>query len=231
MVHDIIAYLQIFNTLLTILLNLSPIVIFIPVIKSRQSYTNIPFMMLFFNLLNCVCWDCYWYRRMYIFPIICNSICWAISSIFFFIYLYYLSKKSLKKYFAFMMILALIETAIIFISSYVINLKIFGKILIVINVLMFVAPGQNILRVIKEKNYRLIPIVTTIISIICTGGWLVFGKIVNDINCIIANSLGLICSLFTSFIWLYYYLRAKIKKNKNKFYPEENSNDYNVEIK
>ena len=31
---------------------------------------------------------------------------------------------------------------------------------------MFVAPGQNILRVIKEKNYRLIPIVTTIISII-----------------------------------------------------------------
>ena len=50
-----------------------------------------------------------------------------------------------------MMILALIETAIIFISLYVINLKIFGKILIVINVLMFVAPGQNILRVI---NYQ-----------------------------------------------------------------------------
>jgi uncharacterized protein with PQ loop repeat len=99
------------------------------------------------------------------------------------------------------------------------------------NSLMFIAPGQNIIRVIKEKNYKLIPIATTLVAIICSGGWLLFGILVNDINCIISNLIGLVSSIFTTLIWVIYYLRSKIIRNKNKFYQEENIDNKNVEIR
>ena len=227
----IVKYLQVFNTLITIILNLSPIFVFIPVLKGRQKYTNIPFLMLIFNLLNCICWSCYWYRVSYMFPFFCNSVCYAISSAFFFIYLFFFAKKIVQKFCLYIFIVILVETIIVNISIYVIKLKIFGIILIVINVFMFIAPGQNIIRVCKEKNYKLIPIATTLVAIVCSGGWLLFGISVNDINCIIPNIIGLICSIFTTIIWIYYYFRAKIMKNKNKLYSEENINNNNVEIK
>jgi hypothetical protein len=129
------------------------------------------------------------------------------------------------------MILIIVATIIIYISIYVINIQIYGIILIVINVLMFIGPSQNIIRVIKEKNHRLIPIATTLVMIVCSGGWLLFGKIVNDLTCIIPNMIGLFFSVFNSLIWLSFYLKEKIKKNKNQFYPEENANNNNVEIK
>ena len=45
-------YLSIFNTVVTVFLNLSPAVVFINVAKGKEQYTNIPPMMLLFNLLN-----------------------------------------------------------------------------------------------------------------------------------------------------------------------------------
>ena len=231
MSSSILSYLQIFNILITVFLNFSPIFVFIPVIKGKQKYTNIPFLMLIFNLLNCICWACYWLRKNVISPVISNAICLIISTMFFLIYLFFFSKKIVTKFLFYIIILILIETIIIFISLYVINLNFFGIILIVMNSLMFIAPGQNIIRVIKENNYKLIPIATTLVAIICSGGWLLFGILVNDINCIISNLIGLVSSIFTTLIWVIYYLRSKIIRNKNKFYQEENIDNKNVEIR
>ena len=231
MSSSILSYLQIFNILITVFLNFSQIFVFIPVIKGKQKYTNIPFLMLIFNLLNCICWACYWFRKNVISPVISNAICLIISTMFFLIYIFFFSKKIVTKFLFYIIILILIETIIIFISLYVINLNFFGIILIVMNSLMFIAPGQNIIRVIKEKNYKLIPIATTLVAIICSGGWLLFGILVNDINCIISNLIGLVSSIFTTLIWVIYYLRSKIIRNKNKFYQEENIDNKNVEIR
>ena len=227
----LVEYLQIFNTLITVLLNLSPVFVLIPVMKGKHDYRNVPFLMLIFNLLNGICWGCYWYKMSFTTPLISNILCSLISSTFCLIYLFYLAKKIVQKFFLYIMILIIISSIIIYISIYVINFQLFGRILIFINILLFIGPGQNIVRVIKEKNYKLIPIVTTIVSIIASGGWLLFGIIINDLNCIIPNFIGLGFSIFNTFIWLFYYLREKIQKNKNKFYSEENIDNNKVEIK
>ena len=227
----ILPFLQIFNIIITVALNLSPIFIFIPLIKGRQHYKNIPLLVLIFNSLNSICWGCYWYRMDFVSPVVSNILCYISSSSFFIIYLFFFAKKIIQKFFLYVIILIIIETTIIYISLYIINLKIFGKILIILNILMFVAPGQNIIRVIKENNHKLIPIATTLVATICSGSWLLFGKIINDINCIIPNMIGLIFSIFTSLIWLYFYLKAKIKNNKNQLYSENVVNNNKVEIK
>ena len=71
--------------------------------------------------------------------------------------------------------------------------------------MQYVAPAQNLIKVIKEKNYKLIPIVSTILGAFCSGGWLLFGLIVGDINSIISNGLGCFSSIITTFIWFYIY--------------------------
>ena len=229
---DFVPYLQVFNTIITVLLNLSPIVGFISVIKGKEKYTNIPLLMLFFNLLNNLCWGCYWKRTGQNSAMICSIICSIIATIFVGIYLYYLAKKNIKKYILYLFCLIFVEIVIAYISLYIIqNLTYYGRYLIVINIIMYIAPGQNLIKVIKEKNYKLIPIASTIVGAICSGGWYLFGKIVDDVNCMIPNGLGLIFSILTTTIWMIYYFRAKITKKKTKFYPEPNNISQSVEVK
>ena len=227
----IIPYLQIFNTIITVILNLSPIAAFIPVIKGKEKYTNIPILMLIFNLLNNICWGCYWCRLYRYSPMLCCIICSIIATIFFIIYLYFYTNKTITKFILYILILFFIEFVIIYISYYIVeSLKYYGIYLIIINIIMFIAPGQNLIRVIKEKNYKLIPIVSTIVGTICSGGWLLYGQLVNDINCIIPNGLGLIFSILTTIIWMFFYFKTKINQKKTKFYQEQNTTR-NVEIK
>ena len=227
-----LSYLQIFNTITTVILNISPIFVIIPVIKGKDKYSNIPYLMLFFNLLNASCWGCYWYRMSFMIPVMSNSICGIISLSFCIIYLYFFSRKNIPKFCLYCPFLFLTLVILIFISLYVLKMKIFGIILIFFNILMFIAPGQNIIRVIKEKNHKLIPIGTTIVGIICSGGWLLFGIIVNDINCIIPNLIGLVSSIFNTLIWIFFYARTKIINKRNQLYSEESIDQKNkVEIK
>ena len=227
-----LSYLQIFNTITTVILNISPIFVIIPVIKGKDKYSNIPYLMLFFNLLNASCWGCYWYRMSFMIPVMSNSICGIISLSFCFTYLYFFSGKNILKFCLYCPFLFLALVILIFISLYVLKMKIFGIILIFFNILMFIAPGQNIIRVIKEKNHKLIPIGTTIVGIICSGGWLLFGIIVNDINCIIPNLIGLVSSIFNTLIWIFFYARTKIINKRNQLYSEESIDQKNkVEIK
>ena len=104
--------------------------------------------------------------------------------------------------------------------------------LIVINIILFIAPGQNLKKVIRKKNHKLIPIATTIIGCICSAGWLLFGIIVEDINCIIPNGLGLISSIITTFIWIYFFCRTRkmMIRKKMKFYSESDNTTKEVAI-
>ncbi len=76
--------------------------------------------------------------------------------------------------------------------------------------MQYIAPAQNLFKAFKEKNDKLIPIVSTLCGCLCSGGWFLFGLIIGDINCIIPNGLGLVSSVLTALIWLY------IKGNKKK---------------
>ena len=74
----------------------------------------------------------------------------------------------------------------------------------------------EIVRVIKEKNYKLIPIVSTVVNILCSGAWLGHGICINLITQIIPNSLGLFFSIANAFAWTYFYLKKdKVKEKKD----------------
>ena len=94
------------------------------------------------------------------------------------------------------------------------TLKQVGLIIIFISTLQYIAPAQNLVKAFKEKNDKLIPIVSTICGCLCSGGWTLFGLIIGDINCIIPNGLGLVSSILTGLVWI--YIKGTKKKEDNE---------------
>jgi hypothetical protein len=228
---NILPFLKIFNAIAVILLNVSPVVGLLKIMKKKENYTYLPFYMLLFFSLNHLCWTCYWFKISNMTFMLSYYISTIIDSGILIIYLYFLCKY-IKRFFISSVVIILIELIIVIgVLFYIIEyLNFYRRCLIVTNIIMYISPGQNLIKVFKEKKYKFIPIMSTLAGILCSGGWLLFGKIINDSYITIPNGFGLIFSTLYSLIWLIYYVKEKMDKKKSKFYPEENNKTRDVEI-
>ena len=208
-------YLGIFNTIITVFLNAAPIFSFIKISKGQEEYTNIPFLMLVVNLGNNIIWGCYWIRQDEYISFSSSFFSGFFSTAFIFWYNYFASKKTISKFLIYSIGHILIELAVIYLFlSEIFTLKTVGLIIIVITALQYIAPAQKLYFAIKEKNQKLIPIVSTIIGCLCSGGWTLFGLIIGDLNCTIPNGLGLISSILTTIAW--FWIKSVVKGEKKE---------------
>ena len=215
------------GTIIGIILNISPSVLFYNIHLGKEKYTIIPESMLIFNILCPSLWACYWYLQEDKFVPFFSAVAGlGISEIFSLLYLYYLSGKCLKKYLLF----ALLEINLVIEFNYVLiriigDYPTVGNIAVVVNILTYIAPGQNIIKVCKEKNYKLIPIASTLSGASCALSWLIFGLLIKDIHTIIPNTLGLIFAGINSLIWAYFYCKrdkdAEEEDKKELITPEK----------
>ena len=213
------------GTVIGIILNISPIVMFYSIIKGRNKIEIVPESMLIFNILCSSLWACYWYLQVDKFvPFFSSAFGLALSEIFSLIYLFFLAEKDWKKYFlyAFLEINLVLEFnyALLFIIK---DYIIVGNIAMVVNIITYITPGQKIYQVIKTRNYNLIPISSTLSGSLCTLAWLIFGLLIWDIRTIIPNGLGLIFATINSGVWAYFYFtRDKEQDEKEeKITPNE----------
>ena len=213
------------GTVIGIILNISPIVMFYSIIKGKNKIEIVPESMLIFNILCSSLWACYWYLQVDKFvPFFSSAFGLALSEIFSLIYLFFLAEKDWKKYFlyAFLEINLVLEFnyALLFI---IIDYIIVGNIAMVVNIITYITPGQKIYQVIKTRNYNLIPISSTLSGSLCTLAWLIFGLLIWDIRTIIPNGLGLIFATINSGVWAYFYFtRDKEQDEKEeKITPNE----------
>ena len=213
------------GTVIGIILNISPIVMFYSIIQGKNKIEIVPESMLIFNILCSSLWACYWYLQVDKFvPFFSSAFGLALSEIFALIYLFFLADKSWKKYllFAFLEINLVLEFnygLLVVLGDYITV----GNIAMVVNIITYITPGQKIYQVIKTKNYNLIPISSTLSGSLCTLCWLIFGLLIWDIRTIIPNGLGLVFATINSGIWAYFYFtRDKEKDEKEeKITPNE----------
>ena len=81
-----------------------------------------------------------------------------------------------------------------------------------VNILMYAAPGAKIYQVFKTGNYDLIPIYSSIIALLNSICWLIYGISLKDINVILPNASGVVLALIQIFVWNVFYNK---KKNNN----------------
>ena len=213
------------GTVIGIILNISPIVMFYSIIQGKNKIEIVPESMLIFNILCSSLWACYWYLQVDKFvPFFSSAFGLALSEIFALIYLFFLADKSWKKYllFAFLEINLVLEFnygLLVVLGDYITV----GNIAMVVNIITYITPGQKIYQVIKTKNYNLIPISSTLSGSLCTLCWLIFGLLIWDIRTIIPNGLGLVFATINSGVWAYFYFtRDKEEDEKEeKITPNE----------
>ena len=201
----------------------SPVVPYAKVLKGEMKYTDSPKMTLFCNLLNCILWIDYGLIKeslqLYLTCVIggCLTLIWST------IYLIFFAKKN----FVFGLVYNISAVAVILgllFLFYSIDVEITGYVALIFNILMYFAPGEKIYTVITTGNYELIPIFSTIGTLLCAGCWLIYGIYQVDLNLIIPNILGLLFG----FLQLFVYCIYKKKKNNNK--GEESDNNDNLVV-
>ena len=209
------------STILGFGLKASPVVLFYKIAVGNQKIEIVPEMLIICNVLGAELWFSYWTKKGdKLAPLVSSSVSLVLGIIFSIIYLFYFSEKKCFKFLFFIML----EAAFVILLFYGLSqteVNFIGKVANVVNILTFISPGQRIVRVCREKNYNLIPIWTTVLGCISSFGWLCFGILINDINCIIPNAISVMMAIFNTSIWVYFYCTTKGKEKNDKEEEEE----------
>lgn len=197
-------------------LKASPIVLFYRLAVGKEKIDIIPELLIICNVLCAELWFNYWVKKNdKLAPLVSSSVSLVLGLIFSFIYLYYLSGKKCCKFLLYIL-LEIIFVVLLFCGLSLLEINMVGTIANIVNVITFISPGQRIMRVCREKNYNLIPIVTTVLGCVSSGGWLCFGFLIHDINVIIPNVCSVTLALFNTSIWLYFFCTRKEKEKGNE---------------
>ena len=190
---------------LTMCFYISPVIPFINVFKGKLSYEDTPVIIISTSYVNCFCW--YIYGDMILSDQIkmCNMIGAISSLILICIYLLF----ELKKYAVDAILNALIiitGTLALYRGLTVIinDDSIIGKICNGTSIIVFLSPIQLIYRVIKEKNYILIPIYTAYVSFIASSCWVTYGVFIHDFYVVLPNLFGIILAIIQILVYFNY---------------------------
>ena len=204
------------GTIISFALSFSPTVPFMKVFKGEEKIDILPEALLLFLILTRLVWGSVWIltgRKIALLNSVLGvTVCDVFVSLYFYLYF---NRSCLKAFFSTIFLL-IIEAGILFGGVLWGNHLVLSYTAMVFNVIMFISPGQKIVRVIKEKNYKLIPIVSTIFNILCSSAWLGYGICINLITQIIPNSLGLFFSIANTLVWIYFYLKRDKEKEKEE---------------
>ena len=158
--------------------------------------------------------DRLWSYKRFITIILTCAIGGCLTLIWSSIYLIFLGKKIFFLGLVYN-ISALAVVLGLLILFYSIDVEITGYVALVINILMYFAPGEKIYTVIKTGNYELIPIFSTIGTLLCAGCWLIYGIYQVDLNLIIPNILGLLFGFLQMFVYCIYKKKENIKNEES----------------
>ena len=192
---------------------IAPAVPFIKLVKESLKVNEVPGILLICSFMNCILWADYGLQIDTFQVYLANGIGGAITLIWITIYLIYLGKKSLKIALFLIILLMVLVGGISYIFYKIINEEITGFVAMIFNILMYAAPGEKIFQVFKTKQYKLIPIFSTIGGLSCSLCWLIFAIYKIDIKMIIPNGLGLFCAIFQIIIYLIFYCKKRKEEN------------------
>ena len=213
---DAATIFPILGTIFSVFLSFSPTVPFIQVFQRKEKIEILPEGMLLCQLVNRLLWGSVWTLTQRLIPFINTAIGIIITTVFLTLYIYLYFHRIFLKTLGKFLILIGFESVIFFGAIIFGNVPVISIVAMIFNVAMYIAPGQKIVRVIKEKNYKLIPIRSTIVSILCSGSWLLYGIAINLIPQIVPNALGLFFSILNTLAWIYFYINRADEKNKEE---------------
>ncbi len=211
-------YASLVGTAMGIGLGITPIVPFYEIIRGKENVRIFPESMIFFNILCPHLWACYWIRQNIFIPFFSAIFGLTLALIFSTIYLYfYLDKSTIKWLLALVGKFGVVTAFHYFLLNILPSHHYIGTAAMLVGIFTSIAPAQNVLHVVREGNYKLIPICSCIFGGLCNFSWLAFGIMLKDIYNIVPNAICFTLNLANTLIWCYFYY------NRNKDEEKEES--------
>ena len=174
-----------FGAIIAIYFYISPIFPFFKLLKEQINYQDSPRILLLCSFMNCIFSSDYWLLKNISSLYIANCFGGAITLIWITIYLSYMGKEYFILSFIINILMLIIVGIISYIFYFTIDEKITGLISMVFNALMYAAPCEKIISVIKNGKYEIFPIYSSLGVFGCSIFWLIFGFFQKDRNIII----------------------------------------------
>jgi hypothetical protein len=217
-------YASLLGTIMGISLGVTPIVPFLDIIRGKQNVRIFPESMIFFNILCPHLWCAYWVRQAVFIPFFSAIFGLTLGLIFSTIYIYfYLDKNTTKWLFALAVKFGIVFGFHYFLLYILPSYHYIGFAAMLVGIFTSIAPAQNVLTVIKKRDYKLIPICSTVFGSLCNFFWLAFGVMLKDVYNIIPNAICFAINVSNTCIWLYFYYTRD--QNKDKEEKEEELKD------
>ena len=188
---------------LSVLYYLAPVSPFFRVLKGKLNFEDTPGVFVTTCYVNCFVW--YIYGDMIFSDQVkyANCVAAGISLFLMIIYLAYELKRYLVDSILNALILITGTWAVYRALTIIIDDdRIVGKICIGTAIVVFLSPIQIVYRVIKEKNYILIPIYSAWVYLLACIAWVVYGVMITDFYVVCPHVAGIILSLVQIVVYL-----------------------------
>ena len=205
------------GAILAVLSFITPVFPYLKVLKGKLSFEDTPAVFVTIGYINYFCWSIYGDMIFSDQLKYCYMIGGVINLVLMIIYLAYEVKKYLVD--------SILNTLILITGTWALyraltiiidDDRIVGKICIITSFLIFFSPIQIVYKVIKEKNYILIPIYNCYFVVLYSICWVVYGIFITDFYIVFPNSIAIILSLVQIVIYL----------NFKKKYPAIGERDF-----
>jgi hypothetical protein len=203
------------GTMISVGLNLSPILLFYRYFKKTAGLETIPETMFITGVFCCATNLAYGIIKDDNILKISNGCCYGLQILYGTIYIFITNKGQVLKLLLYLLIAWDLSFEVLFIFGNILEYhfgnsfaKTFtGAFNMFIGTLNVITPGQNIIKVFKTGNFSLIPIVTIFFQCTCSTLWFVYGLTDMDVNMIVPNLLG--TTITTIQIGTYYFFYCK----------------------
>ena len=201
---------------------------FYKVIKGKMNFEDAPGAYATVNYINCLCW--FFYSELLVSDQIkvINLVGAVANGCFILIYLFY----EIRKY----LIDTILNALILGSGSYMIYLSltvmieddtVIGKICTGTHCLLFFFPIRLIFRVIKQKNFMLIPFCSAWASLFMSVLWVLYGIMITEIYLVIPHCLSIVLSTVQIILFLNY--RKKYPIIGEKEFNSTSTNSIGIE--
>jgi len=190
---------------LTVCYYLAPVLPFINVLKGKLNFEDTPGVFVTTCYVNCFVWYIYGDMIFSDQVKISNMVSACVSLLLMVIYLIYELKKYLVDSILNCLILITGTWAVYRALTIIIDDdRIVGKICIGTILVVYLSPMQVLYRVIKEKNYILIPIYSACVYLLACISWVTYGIFITDFYVVCPHVAGIILSLVQIVVFLNY---------------------------
>ena len=196
------------GTILSMSFFISSVQPFIKLIQGKSNFENSPGHFVTLSYINCICWYIYGDMILSKQIVYCSLLGGLINFILIFIYLFFEVRKYKMD--------AILNGIIIIIGTYALYKCIYvnlnddqsvGNVCLGTYLIVLICPVWLIYKVIRQKNYNLIPIISVWISLSVTISWTAYGVYSINKYIICPNMIGFILGIILIIIYAYYSKR------------------------